>query len=638
MPVKTLLQHAVLAAAMLFIYAGTYRVAPFLSAILLLAYWYRKTRERSVIMLALLMLSMHIQIPSFLNDDTTMRVTEIHQNYSILKSGSEQYVYYHDGPMDIDSIILKEGDLIDIKQSGGFYSYSFADYLGRKGITKQLVKDELKTFRQLPTVRSWIQKRIESFPDPLQKSFLYKVLLNVTDPGLPEGFLLSGGFSYAGILLMINSILRLFISSETREKVMLAISGITGIIFRFPIILFMHFFSRILRFGKLSRYESTGILLIVTVLVYRQQVYTASFLFPAVFRLSALESEHKKLKAYACLMTLQSIMYNKISIFSSVLYPLTLRISGCLWLYGMVSLFVTALLNENTVNVISNFELIGSNISLKGSMIGCGLFFFVILVFLFRNSRNFTLYYIILLLVFELGGLFHPFAEVTFINVGQGDAILIREAFGKTNVLIDTGKPSAYKTLQATLDAKGIYRLDTLFITHADSDHSGNRESLLEDYRIVNLTDAHEGTSIAGSLVFHDLNTIKDEDENRSSLVLCMRLNGLDYLFMGDADQVTEEGIVRKIPKLSCDILKLSHHGSKTGSCDLFLDTVRPAEAIISAGSWGIYHHPSDETLQRLLKRHIPYLNTNEHGDITIVCIGPFNILMTSQRTIQLIR
>lgn len=638
MSLKSLKQHAVLAAVMLFIYAGACTIAPLGFAVLLLAYWYRKTKDSSALLIALFMLSMHVHLPAILSDGTYMIVSEIHQNYSILKSGNEQYVYYHDGPLYIDSIILKEGRTEDVRKSSGFYSFSFSGYLRLKGVEKQLVQDELKTAKQLPTVRFLIQKRIESFPDALQRSFLYKVLLNVTDPGLPEGFLLSGGFSYAGILIMIDSLLKLFTASETREKAMLAISGILGVIFRFPVILFMCFFARVLRMGRLDRYEGTGILLLVTVLLYRQQVYTASFLFPAVFRLSSLESEHRKLKAYACLMTLQSILYNKITVFSSFLYPLSLRISGCMWLYGIICLFVPALLNENAVSIISQFDLLGRTIALKGSMLGCGIVFFIVIVFMMRNSKHFTAYYIILFLLFEITGLFHPFAEVTFINVGQGDSILIREPFGRTNILIDTGKPSAYKSLQSTLDAKGIYRLDTLFITHADSDHSGNRETLQNDYRIGRITDAHEGTSIAGRLVFHDLNVIKDEDENRSSLVLCLRMNGLEYLFMGDADQIAEESIAHRFPHLTCDILKLSHHGSKTGSCDLFLDTVRPKEAIISAGSWSIYHHPSEETLQRLLKRHIPYLNTNKQGDITVICIGPFNILLTSQRTIQLIR
>ena len=106
---------------------------------------------------------------------------------------------------------------------------------------------------------------------------------------------------------------------------------------------------------------------------------------------------------------------------------------------------------------------------------------------------------------------------------------------------------------------------------------------------------------------------------------------------MGDADQKAEEDIIFNNNSLHCDILKLSHHGSDTGSCDLFLDTVRPSLAIVSSGAYSIYRHPSVNTVQRLLKRHIPYLDTKDHGDISVLCIGPLNLLICSDGTVDLL-
>ena len=94
--------------------------------------------------------------------------------------------------------------------------------------------------------------------------------------------------------------------------------------------------------------------------------------------------------------------------------------------------------------------------------------------------------------------------------------------------------------------------------------------------------------------------------------------------------------MIRNYTNLHCDVLKLSHHGSDTGSCDDFLDQVQPRLGIISSGPYSIYHHPSPDTIQRLLKRHIPYLDTKVEGDITILCL-PFhlNLLITSRGTIS---
>ena len=101
---------------------------------------------------------------------------------------------------------------------------------------------------------------------------------------------------------------------------------------------------------------------------------------------------------------------------------------------------------------------------------------------------------------------------------------------------------------------------------------------------------------------------------------------------------VTSEELLQRYPDLSCDILKLSHHGSKTGSSERFLDTVRPELAIVSSGAYSIYHHPSPEVTERLYNRRIPYLDTKEDGDITILFLPGFNLLTTASGKIAIIR
>ena len=114
-------------------------------------------------------------------------------------------------------------------------------------------------------------------------------------------------------------------------------------------------------------------------------------------------------------------------------------------------------------------------------------------------------------------------------------------------------------------------------------------------------------------------------------------MNGMYVMLMGDADQVTEEDIIYRYGNLKCDVLKLSHHGSATGNCDRFLDAVRCSVAIISSGAFEIYHHPSPQTVRRLRKRHIPYVDTKDEGDITILCLPGVNLLITSQGKVAII-
>ena len=216
--------------------------------------------------------------------------------------------------------------------------------------------------------------------------------------------------------------------------------------------------------------------------------------------------------------------------------------------------------------------------------------------------------------------------------------MLVRGPFRSGDVLIDTGKPSQKNNVFTFLEAKGIRTLNTLIITHADSDHSGNQEAVTEAFSPHHVITDHQAERNVGMFTLLDLNDIDSEDENESSIVTAFSLNCMNILLMGDSSVNTEERIIRRFPGLQADILKLSHHGSKTGSSERFLNTVQPDLAIVSSGAYHIYHHPSPEVVQRLNDRRIPYLDTKEEGDITILCLPGLNLLLTASGKIAIIR
>ena len=163
-------------------------------------------------------------------------------------------------------------------------------------------------------------------------------------------------------------------------------------------------------------------------------------------------------------------------------------------------------------------------------------------------------------------------------------------------------------------------------------------DAVIAQYHPEQIITSYQEKIQSHHLFFEDINTIQNSDENESSIVLAFQMNQLKYLFMGDADRITEEKIAEIYDGLKCDVLKLSHHGSKTGSCGLFLDTVQPKLGLISSGAYSIYHHPSPETIQALLKRHIPYLDTKESGDISILALPGLNLLITSAGNLGIIK
>ena len=119
--------------------------------------------------------------------------------------------------------------------------------------------------------------------------------------------------------------------------------------------------------------------------------------------------------------------------------------------------------------------------------------------------------------------------------------------------------------------------------------------------------------------------------------MLWFSINGMKVMLCGDGDSDSERAVVETYGEIPVDVLKAGHHGSATSSSDLFLDAIRPKVIMITAGSPDLYHHPSADTLQRYLARHIPYIYTFEQGDMTILCIFRWNVLITSSGQVGIV-
>ena len=212
-----------------------------------------------------------------------------------------------------------------------------------------------------------------------------------------------------------------------------------------------------------------------------------------------------------------------------------------------------------------------------------------------------------------------PTSEVLFINVGQGDSILLRS--GTSTVLMDTGGVLGFdiakETLIPYLRKRRIYKIDCLIAGHGDFDHDGGVASLVANYPVRKyVTSANEFPLKVGSLAFENLNVYPGSDENDKSLFLKTTVGGKTYLLTGDAPYQIERKIIAEHPDLRCDILKVGHHGSSTSTCAEFLDTVRPKEAVISCGAKNRYGHPTEEVLNRLRERNIKIRRTDLEGSI----------------------
>ncbi|MFB5250199.1 DNA internalization-related competence protein ComEC/Rec2 [Bacillus mycoides] len=261
---------------------------------------------------------------------------------------------------------------------------------------------------------------------------------------------------------------------------------------------------------------------------------------------------------------------------------------------------------------------------------------------------------------------FHESGSVTFLDVGQGDAILIRLPYDKGVYLIDTGgalpvKKEAWQQkkhefsvghdiLVPFLQKEGIKTIDKLIVTHGDADHIGAaldllssiivkevvfgrkeqdavlekvvKKKALEKSMKISVIGEGEGWRVNEAEFFVLAPKGKEKGENDSSIVLWARLGGLTWLFTGDLEEEGEKFIVSTYPDLRADILKVAHHGSKTSSTDPFLSLVQPTVAIISVGERNRYGHPHKEVIERFKKMGIDIWRTDKQGAISYVFNG----------------
>ncbi len=249
--------------------------------------------------------------------------------------------------------------------------------------------------------------------------------------------------------------------------------------------------------------------------------------------------------------------------------------------------------------------------------------------------------------------------KVIFLNVGQGDAILMETPKGQ-QILLDGGEG------QAVLEKLGQYlpmtdrTIELMILSHPHSDHLDGLVGALKRYSVKEVWLA--GIIHTSSDYLEFLNLIKDknipvknlfacgsksvagcsdeitveegvrfkvlwpeenlagkrvDDLNNTSLVLKLIYGENSWLLPGDLDSVAENQLVDNVPdQLKANILKVAHHGSSSATGEEFLRLVSPAEALISVGADNDYGHPSLRIINRLKRAGVNIWRTDEKGDM----------------------
>lgn len=245
--------------------------------------------------------------------------------------------------------------------------------------------------------------------------------------------------------------------------------------------------------------------------------------------------------------------------------------------------------------------------------------------------------------------------EVDFLDVGQGDAILIK-APGGQNILVDGGPDkSVIKRLGENLPWWDK-QIDLMILTHPHDDHVTGLIDVLKRYQVkkilytgvvhnapnyltwlklvrdkkvpVTIADQAEtidlgeqakleilypGESLLGK-TFNDL--------NQSSIVAMLSYGQNKFLLTGDAGLEVEDKLIETGADLKAEVLKVGHHGSEYSTTEKFLEKVRPAIAVIEVGKGNQFGHPNLRIIKRLERVGARIYRTDEAGTIKLVSDG----------------
>lgn len=244
--------------------------------------------------------------------------------------------------------------------------------------------------------------------------------------------------------------------------------------------------------------------------------------------------------------------------------------------------------------------------------------------------------------------------SVTFYDVNQADCTLI--SFSDKWILIDCGGYATGKLLDRYFSKLGIESFDAVFFTHPDADHYGGMLYLKDKYKVkhiyqpdmdfsevnetyIDLIEELESTGAENTYLVSGDSLSMDgvrfsvmgpvfvsEETNDMSLVMRISYGKFSLLYCGDMEEDEVSDIIDEHSgELGSDILKVAHHGSKSGTNSELLDEISPKYAIISVGE-NTYHLPNYKVMELLSEYDLDVLTTQDYGNITINYTNKYEI------------
>ena len=636
--------------------------------------FYKYPKKTTIIYPLIILLSFIIQnIPIIYNQSDYLYkgiVVESKNNYFIFCSGLEKfYVYQKNNSYEVGDILVINSKPFIIEMTNYESRFDFKNYLFNKGITRSLYSNNTDIiFSSIFKFNAYKRKFLDNFD--LETSFLIDSLLfaNINYDSetlaLAKSLNMISLMSVSGIYLSLlircfNKIFSRINSDKIKDilpYIVLLPYGaftITKIgIQRVFISGFIKYINKYLLKNKFDYLTLTSFIGILFIVFDYHNAYQSGFLisfgliYMLYFARMMLKRFSNKKRKIMTFIIIQIFLFPIICFDDGSFYLLNPLLNNILLPFNQLTFLASYLSFLTTVpfkNVLwflckANYKALELISLLHINIVMSDIFShffkaslyitsFSILYFLEvkRIKTSFlTSVPLITIFILSLMPVYHLTNAIYFVNVGQGDCIVVRN--NDKAIMIDTGGNVSFdiasESLIPFLRKKQIYKLDALIVSHNDKDHSGGVSSLLANYQVNKLlTNRDDFPYKVGDIYLENINNYNYSDENDKSLVFNLSFMNKKWLLMGDASKNVENYLLQNNIDIKCDVIKIGHHGSKTSTGESFIQKCSPKEAIISVGEKNSYNHPNYEVIKILEKYKINIRRTDKEGTISYVSI-----------------
>ena len=569
--------------------------------------------------------------------------------------------------VNIGSSVIVKGKLVSPKNNTVPYLFNYKKYLYNKRVYYTLKIDNIKILKENSNsfikLKNKVIKHVNSYKD---STYLYAFILGKTELISDEVLTsyrengISHLFALSGLHVSIFSSILLFILKKLRFKeilnyvlifiFLLLFSFITGFspsILRATLLFFLLGINKVF-YLNIRTLDILYLVFIILVIINPFIIYNLSFIlsFTAAFFLIFSSDLLKGKNYFVSLFKVSLLSYFAslplsiyyfgytnllgtilnlvfVPLVSFVVFPLTL-------LTFIISKFYSIL--NITTNLLESLSLLFNKFKIIIYFPSINLIFVFIylsiLMLYIKFKKKICLYLIIVLLIFFK---IRPYMDnntyIYYIDVGQGDSILVVTPHLNKTILIDTGGIVSFNENYKSNIVKnktipffrriGINKVDYLFLTHGDYDHAGEANELLSNFcvkkvfinkgninniekKINNKEVLRLKNFVIDNIKVNSLNNNVLNNENDDSTILLFNIYDYKFLFMGDASIKTEEYLLNNYILPNVDILKVGHHGSYTSTSTDFINVIKPKYSVISVGENNMYKHPNKNVLDIL--------------------------------------